>query len=125
MAASMINSVPNFYRIHPYKILNLIVPHHIKLLLADGTRLVGKRWVGWYGNVLVLGVGSGERCGKGCSRCIRGGIRERNILRVVARFDPFLNYSMGEIYEVTVRLRTNSSTYQLRFWPRLAESASR
>ena len=71
MTASMIDSVPNFHRIHPYEILNFIIPYHIKLLLANGTWLIGERWVGRYWNVLILRVGRGKRCGK-CSLCCIG-----------------------------------------------------
>lgn len=89
MAASMIYSIPNFHRIHPHKILNLVIPNHIKLLLANRTRLVSESWIGWYRDVLVLGICSGERRSK-CSSCsVGGGICERSILRVIARFDPF------------------------------------
>ena len=93
----MIYSIPNSYCIHPYKVLNLVIPYHIKFLLANGTWLVGKSWVGWYRDVLVLGIGSGERCSKCSSCCVRGGICERSILGVVARFNPFLECSVGEI----------------------------
>lgn len=33
---------PNSHRIHPYEVLNLVIPYHIKLLLASRTWLVGK-----------------------------------------------------------------------------------
>lgn len=92
MAASMIYSIPNLHRIHPHKILNLVIPNHIKLLLANGTRLVSKSWIGRYRNVLVLWICSGERRSK-CGSCSIGrGICERSILRVIARFDPFLDF---------------------------------
>ena len=84
MAASMIYSIPNFHRIHPHKILGLVIPYHIELLLTNRTWLVGKRWVRRYWDVLVLGIRSGQRCSKCSSRCIRGGIREWRILSVVA-----------------------------------------
>ena len=96
MAASMIHSVANFHRIHPYKVLYLIIPYHIELLLANGTWLIGKSRVRWYGDMLVFGVSSGKRCSKCSLRCIGGSICERSILRVVARFDPFLDHSVGE-----------------------------
>ena len=96
MAASMIHSVPNFHSIHPYKVLGLIIPYHIELLLANGTWQIGKRWVRWDRDVLVLRVSGGERCSK-CSLCYIGrGIYERSIFRVVAGFDPFLYYSVVE-----------------------------
>ena len=108
VTASMIYSIPNLHRIHPNKILNLVIPYHIKLLLTNGTWLIGKSWVGWYRNVLVFGVGSSQRCSNCSSRCIRGGIRERSILGVVARFDPFLDDSVGK--DVTIH---KGMTYQL------------
>lgn len=90
MAASMIYPIPDLHRIHPYEILNLVIPYHIKLLLANGTWLVGKSWVGWDRDVLILGVSSGQRSGKSGSCCIRGVICEPSILRIVPRFDPLL-----------------------------------
>ena len=57
--------------------------------------------------MLVLGIGSGERCGECSSGCIRGGICERSILRIVARFDPFLICLVGE-YEGS----SNGMTHQ-------------
>ena len=104
----MIYSIPNFHGIHPYEILHLIIPYRIKLLLANGTWLIVKSWVGWYRDVLVLGIGSGERRSK-CSSCyIGGGIYERSVLRIVARFDPFLNCLVGDYAETN-----DGMTYQL------------
>ena len=60
MAASMIYSIPNSHRIHPHKILSLVIPYHIKLLLANRAWLAGKRWVRRDWNVLILGVRSGQ-----------------------------------------------------------------
>lgn len=108
VTASMIYSIPNLHRIHPHKVLNLVIPYHIKLLLANGTWLIGKSWVRWYRNVLIFGVSSSQRCSKCSSRGIRGGIYERSILGVVARFDPFLDDSVGE--HVTIR---KGVSYQL------------
>ena len=68
VAASMIYSIPNLHRIHPYEVLNLVIPYHVKFLLANGTWLIGKSWVRRYRDVLVLGVGGRERCSK-CSSC--------------------------------------------------------
>ena len=92
----MIYSIPNLHRIHPYKILDLIVPYHIKFLLANGTWLVGKSWVGWYRYVLVLGICSGKRRCMCSSCCIGVCLCEWSILRIVARFDPFLNSLVRE-----------------------------
>ena len=98
----MIYSIPNFHRIHPHKILNLVIPNHIKLLLANRTRLVSESWIGWYRDVLVLGICSGERRSK-CSSCsVGGGICERSILRVIARFDPFLDFLVGGYVEIHI-----------------------
>lgn len=58
--------------------------------------------------MLILRVGSGERCSKCSLRCIGGGICERSILRVIAGFDPFLEYSVRVDAEIQRR-----KTYQL------------
>lgn len=95
MAAGMINSSPDFHRIHPYKVLDFVIPYHIELLLANRTWLIGKSWVGWYRDVLVLRIGCSERCSK-CSSCgIGGGVCKWSILRIVTRFNPFLDFFSG------------------------------
>lgn len=98
MAAGMINSSPDFHRIHPYKVLDFVIPYHIELLLANRTWLIGKSWVGWYRDVLVLRIGCSERCSK-CSSCgIGGGICKWSILRIVTRFNPFLDFFSGGVW---------------------------
>lgn len=58
--------------------------------------------------MFVLGVSSGERCGKSSSCCIGRGVCELSVLRVVARFDPFLDYLVGQDLEID-----SGTTYQL------------
>ena len=58
MTAGMIDSVTDFNRIHPHEVLRFIIPHRVKLLLADWTRLVSESRVRRSGNVLFLWISS-------------------------------------------------------------------
>lgn len=63
MTAGMIDPVTDFNRIHPHEVLRLIIPHCIKLLLADWTGLVSESRVRRSGNVLFLWISSRKGSG--------------------------------------------------------------
>lgn len=56
MATSVVDSIAHIFRIYPDKFLSIIEPFHLKLLLANGAKTVGKGRVIWNCKILDLGI---------------------------------------------------------------------
>ena len=115
----MVDAATYSNRVNEDEVLFFLIPRLLKLLLANGTRRIAQRVIARYGDEFILRIVPRGNFGRRGCRVKPVGGRLLVAFAIVTILDPLLD---GLLVHRGIlnrkKMRTVSSTYQLRLWPR-------